>query len=151
LSQHEPVGILVGGVYRRIKQVASGRVRHLGLTSQQSLVVVAVFECGGGSLGEIAARIRMDQPTASRIVTTLLKRNLVRADADPSDRRRARLMLTARGTKVAKKLHDLAREVRAATEAGFSAAERATLRGLLHRVIANLDRYERKRSGRRPA
>jgi DNA-binding MarR family transcriptional regulator len=149
LSQHEPLGILVGAVYRRIKRMVAAQVRRHGLTSQQTLVLVAVLEREGGSLGEIAARIRMDQPTASRIVTALVKRRLVRIDADPGDRRRARLFLAPDGRKLAGGLYAVAKEIRAASEAGFSARERGTLRRLLHEVLANIDRYEREQRGGR--
>ncbi len=147
LSQHEPIGILIGAVRRRIKQVVAAQVRHHGLTPQQFLVMVAVHERGGGSLGEIASHIRMDQPTASRIVTALMKRSLVRIDEDPGDRRRARIFLTPGGKTLAKELHTVAKEIRAASEAGFDAEERDALRSLLHAVIANIDRYERERRG----
>lgn len=151
LSQQEPVGILLGAAYRRIKQVVSARVRRHGLTSQQTLVLVAVRECAGGSLGGIAARIRMDQPTASRIVMTLTKRKLVRVEEDPGDRRRARIFLTPQGRKLARELQAVAKEIRAASEAGFTAGEQRTLRRLLHGVIANIERYERERPGGRKA
>jgi DNA-binding MarR family transcriptional regulator len=145
LSQHEPIGILVGAVYRRIKRVAAVQVRRHGMTSQQALVLVAVHEREGASLGEIAARIRMDQPTASRIVTALMKRRLVRIDPDPDDRRRARLCLAPGGRKLSGELYAVANEIRAAGEAGFSMGDQRTLRRLLHRVIANIDRYEREK------
>jgi DNA-binding MarR family transcriptional regulator len=150
LSQHEPISVLIGAVRRRIKQAVAARVRHHGLTSQQFLVMITIHERGGGSLGEIAAHIRMDQPTASRIVTTLMKRNLVRIGDDPTDRRRARLFLAPAGTALAAELYAIAKEIRTATEAGFDAQERDTLRKLLHAVMANLDRYERERGGAEP-
>ena len=38
---------------------------------------MAIAEHPGCSLGELAAHMRMDVPTASRAVFTLMKRNLV--------------------------------------------------------------------------
>ncbi len=85
----------------------------------------------------------MDSPTASRMVGLLKRRGLVRIVGDPRDRRRRSILLTARGAALARDLHPLALSLREAIEEGFSPAEAEALRGMLRRVIANVERFER--------
>lgn len=145
-AQQEPIGILVGAVRRRIKQIVAARVSRYGLTPQQFLVLVAAYEHEGCSLGEITGHVRMDQPTASRVIAALARRKRVRIEADPGDRRRGRLFLTAGGRALARKLHPIALEIRSAAETGLDTSERDTLRALLAKVIANIERYDLKGS-----
>lgn len=143
LVQQEPIGILVGAVRRRIKQIVAARVSRYGLTPRQFFVLVAVYEHEGCSLGEITGYVRMDQPSASRVIAALARRKRVRIEADPGDRRRGRLFLTAVGRALARKLHPIALDIRSAAETGLDSSERDTLRALLAKVIANIDRYDR--------
>lgn len=136
----EPAALLISAIRRRIKQVVGAQVRAYGLSPTQFWVLNRIFECAGLSLGELAQGLHMDQPTASRVVSTLVKNKLVRMEGDPKDRRRARIVVTARGRTLAEKLHGLALETRSAVEAGLSAPERDTLRALLAKALAHIDK-----------
>ena len=138
----EPIGLLIGAVRRRIKQAVGSRVRGYHLSTQQFWVLVAVYEHPGFSLGELAAHLRMDNPTASRVISTLLKRKLVEIRGDAEDRRRARLHLRPPGRVLAQELHQLAAALRAAVVRGLSAAEQTALRVSLRKIIANMDRLQ---------
>lgn len=142
LLRQEPIGLLIAAARRRIKQAVGSRARSYGVSPQQFWVLVALHERTGPSLRDLAERQRIDQPTASRVVAALARRKLVRVADDPEDRRRSRLRLTAAGRALASDLHALAVEVREALVTGLSAAEKDTLRALLRRVIANVDRFE---------
>ena len=93
----EPIGLLIGAVRRRIKQAVWSRLRGYRLSTQQFWVMVALHEHPGFSLGQLAAHLRMDNPTASRVISTLLNRKLVEIRGDAEDRRRARLHLRPPG------------------------------------------------------
>jgi DNA-binding MarR family transcriptional regulator len=123
-----------------MKRAVSDRVREYGLTPLQFWVLVNVDEADGGSLSEVAARLRMDVPTASRTVTQLLKRKLLRAEGDEGDRRRLHLRLAPAGKERIEPLRTLAAELRGATVHGLSKDEEETLRTLLRKIIANLDK-----------
>jgi DNA-binding MarR family transcriptional regulator len=142
LLQQEPVGLLIGAARRRIKQAVGHRLRGHGLTPQQFWVLVHVREREGLALRELAERLRLDQPTTSRIVSLLRRRRLVRMGGHPGDRRRCCLGLTAAGAALIERLHPLAREVREAVVYGMSSAEQDRLRRLLRQVMANMERFE---------
>lgn len=142
MDQNEPIGLLIGAVRRRIKQAVGSRVRRYHLTTQQFWVLVAISERPGLSLGELAAHLRMDTPTASRVVFALMNRKFVQVREDAADRRRARLHLGAPGVALGQELLALARAIRAAIVQGLGTSEQAALRASLRKVIANMDRLQ---------
>jgi len=142
LAKQEPLGLLVAVVRRRIRQVTNALVREHGLSPQQFWTVVAVARGGELSLRELAERRRMDEPTACRVVDTLVRRRLVRSSPDPSDRRRLRLTLTPSARGMAERLLPIADTIAALVEGELSPAERGAVVAGLEKVIANLDRFE---------
>ena len=143
LLQHEPVALLVGVARRRIKQVVGRRLLHHRLSPQQFWVLVNLGECPDISLCELAERLHMDDPTASRVVGALTLRRLARVQPHPTDRRRRRLGLTPAGVALARRVAPIALEVRRAVEEGFTPGEKACLQSLMRRVIENVERLDR--------
>lgn len=137
----EPVGLLIGAARRKLRRLVAERVAPYGLSPQQFSALITIDEADGPSLGEIAGRLRMDAPTASRAVTQLLQKKLVAAEGDRGDRRRLRLRLTASGRAKIGPLRALWAELRGAGVHGLNREEEEMLRQLLHKVIANLDRF----------
>jgi len=142
LPKQEYVGLLIGAARRRVKQSVTIRAEPHGLSTLQFWVLVTLNANPGISLSELAERQRLEMPNASRVVASLVKRRMARLKRDPHDRRRAQLELTPAGVAMARKLESAADEIRAAVVAGMSAAEIETLRGLLRRVIGNLEQLD---------
>jgi DNA-binding MarR family transcriptional regulator len=138
----EPIGLLIGAVRRRIKQAVGSRVRAYGLSVQQFWVLVAIAELPGRALGELAMHLRMDTPTASRVVFALMNRKLLEVKGDAADRRRARLHLGPAGAPLVKALQRHATAVRAAVTQGLSPAEQHALRRSLRKIVGNMDRFQ---------
>ena len=130
---------MIGLARRRIRQAVEERVAPRGLSSRQFWTLVALRELDGPSLQALAARQRMDAPTASRVIADLSRRGLVRVERDPEDRRRVRLVLTGRGDTLAKQTVPIAAEIRRCVVHGFSDGDQELLRGLLRRVITNVE------------
>ncbi|HEV7501963.1 MAG TPA: MarR family winged helix-turn-helix transcriptional regulator [Vicinamibacteria bacterium] len=142
MFKQDPLGRLIGAARRRLKQAVGRRVSRYGLSSQQFWVLIHLDDTDEPALSRVCAVLRIDPPTASRIVAALTRRGLVRAVPDPADRRRARLKLTADGRALARRLQPLATEVRAAVERDLTRHESVELRRLLNKVITGLDRYD---------
>jgi DNA-binding MarR family transcriptional regulator len=149
LKEPEPLARIIGATRRRIQQAVGRRLRTHRLNPQRFWVLVNLLETPGSSLRELARRLRMDEPTASRIVASLARRRLVRARPDAADRRRRNLELTAEGKALARSVAPVASEVRQAVEAGFTDQEKATLRQLLGRVVDNMVAFERRQARER--
>src|SRR5689334_4931395 len=131
--------MLIAAARRRMKRVVEDRVRPHGLTPQQFWLLVNIDEADGPSLGEMAQRLRMDAPSASRAVAQLLKIKLVKTQGDRGDRRRLRLRLTPAGKAKIGDLRALAAKLRGATVHGLTRDEEETLRVLLRKIVANFD------------
>src|SRR5262245_1465451 len=138
----EPLARLIGATRRRINQYVSRRLNAHHLKPPRFWVLVNLLETPGSSLRTLAHRLRMDEPSTSRIVASLARRRFVEVREDARDRRRLNLELSPSGRAFARKLAPLAAEVRQGVEAGFTADEKETLRGLLARVAENVDRLE---------
>ena len=148
-ARQEYVGLLIAAARRRLKQTVQSRVGAWRLTPQQFWCILAVAEQPGASLGELARRQLIDAPTASRVVTGLSRRRLLRLELAPDDRRRTRIDLTPAGAELAASLRPIAASVRAAAIAELSPAEEIALRKSLTRVIESLDKFDQQAA--RPA
>ncbi len=144
------LGILIALVHRRIKQAVSARVSDLRLSPGQFWMLFRIFDCEGGSLGELAQQAGMDEPTVSRVVFALARRGLVHSGVDPVDRRRARLTLTPEGHSLTERLLPVAAEIRDAVEGALTPAERGVVAASLERAVARLESMEQA-DGIRPA
>ncbi|QCR20375.1 MarR family winged helix-turn-helix transcriptional regulator [Agrococcus sp. SGAir0287] len=104
------------------------------LAVHRALAVLAASE-QPMSITDLGAAIGIDQPRASRVVQMLQHEGLVRREPDPSDARRTRIVVTAKGRAHA----DAHRERRAAPVAEALAVlapeERQQLAALLSRVV----------------
>jgi DNA-binding MarR family transcriptional regulator len=149
-EQEEPIGLLLATIRRRLRQVVQAKAQGHRLSPQQFWAIVGIQDAAPLSLRELSELLRIDQPTASRVVATLTRRRLVRMAEDPSDRRRLLLETTSEGAELAARVRPIARELRAALVAGFSAAEVTALRGSLRKILGNIDRLE-TRGARRPS
>src|SRR5919201_921126 len=151
ISGDEHIGLLIGAARRRITQALGSCVRRYHLTPRQFWILVALYERPGVSLRELAAHLRMDDPTASRVIFTLMNRKLVQVREDAEDRRRSRLHLGPPGAALGKELYELAAAVREATVRGLSVSERKALQASLRKVIANMDRFQERNTTDSPA
>lgn len=86
------------------------------------------------SVSELAERIGVDQPRASRLVQQGVDLGLVRREADPDDARRTRVVLTDEGKRIVRGFRGERREAVDTALAGFTDAERADLARLLTKL-----------------
>jgi DNA-binding MarR family transcriptional regulator len=136
---NEPLGLLIAAARRQIKQVVTARAARHGVTSLQFWLLVGLVEGGNQSLRELATRSRIDDPTASRGIQTLVTNGFVASKNDATDRRRARLVLTGRGRTLAEKCLDDARAIRALVERDLTPEEGQVTRAALRKVIATME------------
>jgi DNA-binding MarR family transcriptional regulator len=115
------------------------RLRPLGLSMGHLPVLVALEDGGALSQKELAARARVEQPTMAEMLARMEKLGLVERAPNPDDKRGSLTSLTRKAKgRVPKAKDELARGADEAT-AGFTAKEKAHLRELLQRVVANLE------------
>ncbi|KAA9108569.1 MarR family transcriptional regulator [Microbacterium rhizomatis] len=86
------------------------------------------------TVSEIGTAIGVDQPRASRLVQQSVDMGVVRREADPSDARRTRIVLTDAGAALVRGFHGERRGAVEAALASFTDQERADLARLLTKL-----------------
>lgn len=138
MPPEQPIGLLASLVVRAVRQLVAGQIEPLGLSIQQFWTIVAIAEKNTGSQSELAARLRVDEATACRVVRSLGDAGMVSAVRDPDDRRRVRLELSPRGDALARRLVPVAREIRSVIDGALTPEERAATRAALTKVLSRL-------------
>jgi DNA-binding MarR family transcriptional regulator len=127
------------GYHLRIAHIAVfqnfGRtVGKADITPPQLGTLLLVEANPGISQSAVAEALRFDRSTLVQIVDRLEERGLLKRESSARDRRSHALTLTAAGTRLLVTLKELLRQHEAEIAAPMSAAERATLIGLLERL-----------------
>ena len=126
----------IGYVLRRVTQ------RHLAIfaaaipevTTTQFAVLARLVEIGPQSQNHLGRATAMDAATIKGVVDRLAKLGYVATNADPDDRRRLTVSLTAAGAELFKARAGTALLVSRDTLDPLTAGERATLMQLLSRL-----------------
>lgn len=130
------LSVLANTVSRAIARLYADR---FGITIPEWRVLAILGDSGPASSAGIRARTAMDKVQVSRAIQRLVDARLVSRRADPADRRRATVAMTARGTAVYREIVPLALSREAILLDGFSAEERAQLDRLLDRLGERAD------------
>ena len=89
------IGFLISDVARLMRTAFDRRVRKLGLTRSQWLVINRLHRRPGATQSELAEMLEVEKPTAGRMVDRMEAKGWVERRADGADRRVNRLYLTA--------------------------------------------------------
>lgn len=120
----------VTGAYR-------ARLRPLGLTYPQYLVLLAVWEAEGSTVSTLGRALDLDSGTLSPLIQRLVRDGLLRKERTGTDERTVRVFSTPRG----QALQPEVAAARAAVEAstGLTEPEFTTLRHALHTLRATIE------------
>ena len=124
----------LGRVIRQLTRLSGGPDDGPALTSTQRLALFELHEDGPMRLNDLAARMGLSAPTASRAVDALAESGLAERLTDRDDRRALRIELTAAGrARIDERKAQVADAFRPAA-AGIPAGERDQLAALLERL-----------------
>ena len=94
------IGYMLSDVARLIRTVFDRRVRDLGLTRAQWLVLTRLYRRPGQSQTELAVMLEIDRASAGRMIDRMEKNGWVERRPDGGDRRINRLHLTDEARRV---------------------------------------------------
>jgi DNA-binding MarR family transcriptional regulator len=114
------------------------RLEPYGVHPGQDYVLDELWHEDGQPVGVLAGRIGIEVPTLVRTLTRMEAAGLLRREADPADRRRVIVRLTARGRELEQMVPPILAEVTEFATAGISDAEREQLLRLLVALRENL-------------
>ncbi|WP_211747614.1 MarR family transcriptional regulator [Paenibacillus sp. Marseille-Q4541] len=91
------IGFMLGVAHRRSVHLMNQRLKEYDITTEQWSVLFQIFSHEGMNQREIASKAYKDQPTTTRIIDMLEKKNLVIRKPSLADRRAYELFLTDEG------------------------------------------------------
>src|SRR5262249_4597355 len=141
-------GYVISDVARLMRTVFDRRVRELGLTRSQWLVMTRLYRRPGASQSELAEMLEVEKATAGRLVDRLERNGWVVRRPDAVDRRINRLYLTNDAERVQARMWGVAQATVDDALGALSPAERRSLGDLMTRVKGRLQSMTEREPGR---
>lgn len=113
----------------------------LGLTYPQYVVMLALWECEGLSIGELGERVALDSGTLTPLLKRLQALGYIERTRSAADERQVLITLTRRGVDLQAKVAAVHEQVACATDC--SARERQALTSSLQGLRTALLKHER--------
>ncbi|MBR1124319.1 MarR family transcriptional regulator [Bradyrhizobium lablabi] len=137
-NTEEYIGVVISDVARLLRTAFDRRVRRLGITRAQWLVLTRLHRRPGASLSELAEMMEVEKATAGRMIDRLVANGWVERRTARDDRRVKRVYLTADAERVHKRIWRVAEETVDAALGDLAARERKQLMALLQRIKTTL-------------
>ena len=134
----ERVGFALAKACRAHRVSVGAALAEVGLHVGQEMVLLELWREDGLKGGELAARLRVEPPTVTRMLQRLEGCGLVERRRDPGDARSFRVYLTQKGRALEGPVAERWGRVEAQAFRGMSEEEKLLLRGLLARIRENL-------------
>src|SRR5689334_23708866 len=109
-NTEEYIGVVISDVARLLRTEFDRRVRRLGITRAQWLVLTRLHRRPGASLSELAAMMEVEKATAGRMIDRLVANGWVERRTARADRRAKRGYLTDDAKRVHKRIWRVAEE-----------------------------------------
>jgi MarR family transcriptional regulator, organic hydroperoxide resistance regulator len=143
---HLSSGYLVRDAHRAFQRLLERRIAPYGVTRGQWYFLRVLWSHAGArglSQRELSARVGMMEPTTVIALRSMERTGLIHRVRSEDDRRKVRVMLTAKAKRLRNELLGVARSITDEAEEGVSTRDLAAFRRAIARMTANLDRVER--------
>jgi MarR family transcriptional regulator for hemolysin len=131
----EYIGVVISDVARLLRTEFDRRVRRLGITRAQWLVLTRLHRRPGASLSELAEMMEVEKATAGRMIDRLVANGWVERRTQEGDRR---VYLTAEAERVHKRIWRVAEDTVNSALTDLSPRESKQLMALLQRIKKTL-------------
>jgi DNA-binding MarR family transcriptional regulator len=132
------IGVVISDVARLIRTAFDRRVRELGITRAQWLLLTRLHRNPGVSQSELADLMEVERASAGRMIDRMEANGWVERRARDGDRRVKRVYLTEEAERVHRQIWRVAEETVEGALSDLSATEAAQLMRLLGRVKKTL-------------
>jgi DNA-binding MarR family transcriptional regulator len=139
LHASQSVGYLVRYAHRAFAKALAGELAPHDILGGQWSVLRVLWEQEGLSQVDLAERMRVEKASLTSLLDTMERRKLIVRSRNSEDRRKVNINLTAYGRSLKAQLLPYGVSINRRATRGMSAAEVDQLRGLLVRVIRNLE------------
>jgi len=124
---------------RSLLRLQDARLRPFGFGMSQMPILHALKEGASRSQKDLARFARVEQPTMAEMLARMERDGVVQREPNLKDRRGSLTSLTRRSRRRWPKARMELIQTEKEAMAGFSAAEKETLRCLLERVVSNIE------------
>lgn len=132
------IGVVISDVARLLRTEFDRRVRRLGITRAQWLVLTRLHRRPGASHSELAEMMEVERATAGRMIDRLVANGWVERRTPRDDRRVKRVYLTPEAERVHKRIWRVAEATVESALTDLSAQESQRLMALLQRIKKTL-------------
>jgi DNA-binding MarR family transcriptional regulator len=136
-------GYLVRDAHRAFQRLLERRIAPYGVSRGQWYFLRVLWNADGLTQRELSARVGMMEPTTVIALRSMERSGLIRRVRDDDDRRKVRVLLTAKAKRLRNELLTIARGITDDAEQGISARDLGGFRRVIALMTANLDRIER--------
>lgn len=136
-------GYLVRDAHRAFQRLLERRIAPYGVTRGQWYFLRVLWTHDGLSQRELSARVGMMEPTTVIALRSMEKAGLIQRERSDDDRRKVRVLLTAKAKRLRNELLAVARGITDESEEGLSARDLAAFRRVIAQMTANLDQTAR--------
>jgi len=136
-------GYLVRDAHRAFQRLLERRIGAYGVTRGQWYFLRVLWISDGLSQRELSTRVGMMEPTTVIALRSMEQAGLIRRLRSDEDKRKVRVLLTAKAKRLRDELLTVARTITEEAEAGIVPRDLASFRRVIGRMTANLDRIER--------
>ncbi len=144
ISEERYLGYLISDAARLQRTVFDRRVRALGFTRSQWLVLGRLGRQPGVSQSELAELLEVEKATAGRLIDRLEKNGWIERRTDEADRRIKRIYMTERGKKAHDTIGPIAEAMLEEELSSLTEAERKLLTDLMINVKRQLQQMLQK-------
>lgn len=136
-------GYLVRDAHRAFQRLLERRIAGYGVTRGQWYFLRVLWMTDGLSQRELSARVGMMEPTTVIALRSMAKSGLIQRLRSDDDRRKVRVLLTAKAKRLRNELLGVARTITEEAEQGIAGRDLAAFRRVIARMTANLDHIDR--------
>ncbi len=126
---------LLARASHQVSREFHAQLKPYRLSVPQWRVLATLVDTDGLSLGEVADAVLFKQPTVTRVIDRMERDGWVERHAGLDDRRRVRILVTAKGEKVVNELLAKAKAHEAEILASYSAPEIENLKRILRDLL----------------
>jgi DNA-binding MarR family transcriptional regulator len=136
------LGYLLVLVGRAMRYHHEAHMSTLGLHAGQELVLLELLREDGLTQTQIAAKLGVEPPTVTKMLSRMERGELVERRTDPEDARVTRVYLTERSRGMAQSIQTAWDSLETMIKAGLSDIEQALVRRILLHMLDNLSKTE---------
>lgn len=140
LEESKYLGYRIRQTSKRLQSALQQRFRQaeLDVSFEQWTVLLALWKKDGRSQQELSADTCRDQTSLSRLLDTMVRRNLIIRVQSPEDRRTNLIYLTRRGRELERLLLDEAEQLQKQALSGISEEDVVRFLRILDQIDANI-------------